>query len=205
MLLNRLLFLSVLIITVFLIIRCDKGEDVLPRIDFDNKIQLIELSKKVLGDEVVTAFGGFFDESPRKKIAVLIETDENIDWGIKFVLLEELKGKLVSVFQSGVLSGSHKESFLDKIKLPQFDYELLYYNSQGYFMGTGGGEIYAYLVDFNLQEIYYAHLVMEPRKPVSLFISPNTVNKKEVRDFFLRIFKKDYPNLRIVDRDITLE
>lgn len=187
-----------------LLFSCDKGEDALPRIDFDNKIQLIELSKKTLGDEVVTAFGGFFDNSPRKKIAVVIETDENIDWGIKFVLLEEAKGKLVSAYQSKVLSGSHKESFLDKIKFPSFDYELLYYNSQGYFMGTGGGEIYSYIVDFENQEIFYAHLVMEPRKPVSLFLSPNILNK-DVKNFFLQVFKKDYPNLRLVDKDITLE
>jgi len=187
-----------------ILISCEKGEDALPRIDFDNKIQLIELSKKVLGDEVVTAFGGFFDNSPRKKIAVVIETDENIDWGIKFVLLEEAKGKLVSSFQSKVLSGSHKESFLDKIKFPSYDYELLYYNSQGYFMGTGGGEIYSYIVDFENQEIFYAHLVMEARKPVSLFLSPNILNK-DVKNFFLQVFKKDYPNLRLVDKDITLE
>lgn len=187
-----------------ILISCEKGEDALPRIDFDNKIQLIELSKKVLGDEVVTAFGGFFDNSPRKKIAVVIETDENIDWGIKFVLLEEAKGKLVSSFQSKVLSGSHKESFLDKIKFPSYDYELLYYNSQGYFMGTGGGEIYSHIVDFENQEIFYAHLVMEARKPVSLFLSPNILNK-DVKNFFLQVFKKDYPNLRLVDKDITLE
>lgn len=182
----------------------DKGDDVLPRIDFENKIQLIELSKRVLGNEVVTAFGGFFDESPRKKIAAVIETDENIDWGIKFVLLEENKGKLETIFQTRILPGSHRESFLDKIKFPSFEYELLYYNSQGYFMGTGGGEVYAYVVDFDNKEIYYAHLINEARKPISLFISANTTNK-DVKNFFIQILRKDYPNLKLVDQDITLE
>lgn len=188
-----------------MIIGCgDKSDDALPRIEFENKIQLIELSKRVLGNEVVTAFGGFFDESPRKKIAAVIETDENVDWGIKFVLLEEVKEKLENKFQSRILSGSHKESFLDKIKFPSFEYELLYYNSQGYFMGTGGGEVYAYIVDFGNKEIYYAHLINEARKPISLFISANTANK-DVKNFFIQIFRKDYPNLKLVDQDITLE
>lgn len=190
---------------VVLVSSCgDKGDDVLPRIDFENKIQLIELSKRVLGNEVVTAFGGFFDESPRKKIAAVIETDENIDWGIKFVLLEENKGKLETIFQTRILPGSHRESFLDKIKFPSFEYELLYYNSQGYFMGTGGGEVYAYVVDFDNKEIYYAHLINEARKPISLFISANTTNK-DVKNFFIQILRKDYPNLKLVDQDITLE
>lgn len=182
----------------------DKGDDLLPRIEFENKIQLIELSKRALGNEVVSAFGGYFDESPRKKIAAIVETDENIEWGIKFFLLEEVKGKLETRFQSSVMPGSHKESFLDKIKFPSFDYELLYYNSQGYFMGTGGGEIYSYIVDFGSKEVYYAHLVLEARRPASLFISANT-SLKEVRNFFIQIFKKDYPNLKIVEQDITIE
>lgn len=205
LLLNKIFKITVIFTALFILLSCaDKGDDVLPRIEFDNKIQLIELSKKTLGNEVVSAFGGFFDDSPRKKIAVIIETDENIEWGIKFVLLEEVKGKLETKFQSRVISGSHKESFLDKIKFPSFDYELLYYNSQGYFMGTGGGEVYSYIVDFGTKEIYYAHLVLEARRTPSLFISANTVNK-DVRNFFIQIFRKDYPNLKTVEEDITLE
>ena len=205
MLSNKILKYLILVSFVVLVSSCgDKGDDVLPRIDFENKIQLIELSKRVLGNEVVTAFGGFFDESPRKKIAAVIETDENIDWGIKFVLLEENKGKLETIFQTRILPGSHRESFLDKIKFPSFEYELLYYNSQGYFMGTGGGEVYTYVVDFDNKEIYYAHLINEARKPISLFISANTTNK-DVKNFFIQIFRKDYPNLKLVDQDITLE
>jgi hypothetical protein len=190
---------------VVLVSSCgDKGDDVLTRIDFENKIQLIELSKRVLGNEVVTAFGGFFDESPRKKIAAVIETDENIDWGIKFVLLEENKGKLETIFQTLILPGSHRESFLDKIKFPSFGYELLYYNSQAYFIGSGGGEIYSYIIDFGNKEVYSAHLVAEPRKPAFLFISPNT-NNKDIKNFFTQIFRKDYPGLKLTDQDISLE
>ena len=190
---------------VVLVSSCgDKGDDVLPRIDFEDKLQLMELSKKVLGNEVVSAFGGFFDDNPRKKIAAVIETDENVDWGIKFVLLEEKKGKLETIYQSRVLPGSHRESFLDKIKFPSFGYELLYYNSQAYFVGSGGGEIYSYIIDFGNKEIYYAHLINEARKPISLFISANAANK-DVKNFFIQIFRKDYPNLKLVDQDISLE
>lgn len=205
MLSNNIIRIPALLFIIIIVIRCgDKNEDIIQRIDFDNKIQMVELSKKVLGSDVVTAFGGFFDDSPRKKIAVMLETDENIEWGIKFVLLEEIDRKLEINFESRILSGSHKESFIDKIKFPSFDHELLYYNSKGYFIGTGGGEIFSYIIDFQSKEIYYAHLIVDSRKPVSLFISKNTINK-DVKDFFIRIFRVDYPSLKIVENDISLE
>ncbi|MFO7524756.1 MAG: hypothetical protein R6W68_04840 [Ignavibacteriaceae bacterium] len=204
MLLNNFLKTAGVFLIIILFVSCgDKNDDILPRIDFENKLQMSELSKKKLGNDVVTAFGGFFDDSPRKKIAVMLETDENIDWGIKFVLLEEKSGNLEINHESKILSGSHKESFIDKIKFPSFDHELLYYNSKGYFMGTGGGEVFSYIVNFNDKEIYYAHLIVNARNPVSLFISPNSTNK-DVKDFFIRIFKVDYPSLKLVDEDIAL-
>lgn len=202
---NKFLINFIFFLLTFSFFRCgDKGDDVVPRIDYENKVQMMEFSKKTLGDEVVSAFGGFFDNSPRKKIAAIMETDENINWGLKFVLLEELDGKLKINFQSKIIPGSHKESFLDKIKFPSFDYELLYYNSQGYFVGSGGGEVYAYIVDFENKEIYSAHLIAETDSPVSLFVSKNTENK-EIKNFFIQIFKNEYPSLKIIDEDITLE
>lgn len=205
MLLNKIFIYSLLLIIVVLVLSCgDRGEDALPRIDYENKLQLIELSKRVLGNEVVSAFGGFFDDTPRKKIAAVIETDENVDWGIKFVLLADNNSKLETIFQTRILPGSHRESFLDKIKFPSFEYELLYYNSQSYFIGSGGGEIYAYIIDFGNKEVYSAHLVAETRKPAYLFISSNTASK-EIKNFFIQIFKKDYPGLKLTDKDISLE
>lgn len=205
MLLNKIKLLFLLIFAFLSLLNCgDREDDVLPRIDFENKIQLIQISKNALGDEVVSAFGGFFDESSRKKIAAVIETDENIDWGIKFILLEEKKGKLETIFQTKILAGSHRESFLDKIKFPSFDYELIYYNSQNYFIGSGGGEIYAYIIDFENKEVFSAHLVAEPRKLPLLYVSQNTQNK-DVKNFLIQIFKKDYPDLKITEQDVTLE
>jgi hypothetical protein len=202
---NKFLINFIFFLLTFSFFRCgDKGDDVVPRIDYENKVQMMDFSKNTLGDEVVSAFGGFFDNSPRKKIAAIMETDENINWGLKFVLLEELDGKLKINFQSKIIPGSHKESFLDKIKFPSFDYELLYYNSQGYFVGSGGGEVYAYIVDFENKEIYSAHLIAETNRPVSLFISKNTENR-EIKNFFMQIFKNEYPSLKIIDEDITLE
>jgi len=103
-----------------------------------------------------------------------------------------------------LLDGSFKQGFIDKIKFSSFDTELIYYNSRDYYLGSGGGEIFSYIIDFEAKQVYYAHLVIEPSTSVSLFISENTGNK-EIRNFFVLTFKKDYPNLKLVDDDIIID
>ena len=70
-------------------------------------------------------------------------------------------------------------------------------------MGSGGGEIFTYIIDLNKRAVYYAHFFIIPDKPVSLFLSENIT--PEIREFFVRHFQKDYPKLHIVGKDINLE
>ena len=93
---------------------------------------------------------------------------------------------------------------VDKIKFSSIDYDLVYYNSQGYFLGSGGGEVFSYIIDFENKQVYYAHLVVESPTETSLFISDNTQNK-ELVNFFTLTFNKDYPTLKIVKDDIVVE
>jgi hypothetical protein len=96
------------------------------------------------------------------------------------------------------------QNFVDKIKFSSIDYDLVYYNSQGYFMGSGGGEVFSYIVDLENKQVYSAHLVVESQSSTYLFISDNT-QIKELINFFTLTFKKDYPSLTIVDDDIVVE
>jgi len=205
-LLSNKFFIKVLLIFVvlFSFISCSDKEEKIPIIDYQNKAQLLEIVKKHYNKDVQFAFGGAFDESGKNGIAVGREIENNDDWGIKFILLEKSGDDFETRYESELLDGSFKECFINKIKFASFDYELLYYNSQNYFIGSGGGEIYAYIVDCENKQIYYAHLVVESAKPASLFISDNADNR-EIRNFFTLNFKRDYPDLRLVDDDIIIE
>lgn len=199
--LNKILsfvFLSLIIFSC-----SDKGEKI-PVIDYNNKTQLLEVVKKHYNPNAVFAAGGVFDDTGKQMIGVGVEVENNEEWGIRFSLLQSVNEYLTVKYESEVLDGSFKESFVDKIKFSSFDNELLYYNSQSYFMGSGGGEIFSYIVNFNDKQIYYAHLVVEPNEITSLFISDNTENR-EIKNFFLLTFKKDYPNLKVVSDDIIIE
>lgn len=192
------------IVALLLTISCSDKSEKIPALNYEDKKQMLEISKKFFNENTAYAFGGVFDDSGKETIIAGIEKNDKSEWGIKFYQLRLSDNKLELVFETNLLDGSFKECFVDKIKFPMRDYELIYYNSQDYFMGSGGGEVISYIIDFGKKEIYYAHLVADPVVPPSLFISKNTQDKY-IREFFFSYFKKDYPKLRIVDEDITLD
>ena len=186
------------------IISCSDKEEKIPVLDFENKVQVLDIVKKHYNKETQVAFGGLFDETGKQYIAAGYEINNSDEWGIKFEFLEKSGNKFNSKYETDLLDGSFKESFVDKIQFSSIDYDLVYYNSQGYFMGSGGGEVFSYIVDFENKQVYYAHLVVEPGSSTSLFISENTQNK-ELINFFTLTFKKDHPNLKIIEDDIVVE
>ncbi|HEX7357321.1 MAG TPA: hypothetical protein VF270_06415 [Ignavibacteriaceae bacterium] len=165
---------------------------------------MLEVIKKHYNKDAQIALGGMFNETGKQFIAVGWEVNSSDEWGIKFAFLEKSGDDFKSEYETDLLDGSFKESFVDKIKFSSIDYDLVYFNSQGYFMGSGGGEVYSYIIDFENKQVYYAHLVVESESATSLFISDNTSNK-ELINFFTLTFKKDHPNLKIVDDDIVVE
>lgn len=159
---------------------------------------------EILGDNVKHAFYGNFDGDETNELAVGLEINDNENWGIKFSLLKENDKNFNEVFNTKLLDGSFRESMTQKIKFPSFPYELIYYNSRDYFLGSGGGEVFSYIIDFNKKEIYYAHLISETRKGVSLFLSPN-IEDGDIKNFFINLFKKDFPKFSLIEKDITLD
>ena len=172
--------------------------------DYENPEFVVQQAKKALGDNVKFAYKGKFNKDSVIEVSAGTEIQNPKEWGIKFYLLELKGDNIITAFQTPLLNGSFNKCLVQKIKFPMFDYELIYYNSQGYFLGSGGGEVYSYLVNFNEGKTYYAHLVDEPGKQVSLFLSEN-IDFNEVKSFFTSNFKRDYPTLKVVNKDIVLK
>lgn len=203
--LNKIIRKSLQISLIFLlVISCSDKENKMPVLDFQNKTKLLEAVKKHFDKNSNIAFGGVFDETGKQNVIVGREIENSEDWGLKFTQLEIVDNEFKVKYETDLLDGSFKQSFIDKIKFSSFDTELIYYNSRDYYLGSGGGEIFSYIIDFEAKQVYYAHLVIEPSTSVSLFISENTGNK-EIRNFFVLTFKKDYPNLKLVDDDIIID
>lgn len=205
MLLNKFTrkILPILLLIIFSI-SCSDKQSKIPVLDYQNKTQLLEVVKKHFDQNTNVAFGGDFDASGKQTISVGIEVDNGTEWGIKFAQLKIVDDEFKVIYETELLDGSFKQSFVDKIKISSFDNEMVYYNSRDYYLGSGGGEIFSYIINFEAKQVYYAHLVIDPSSLVSLFISENT-ESKEIRNFFILTFRKDYPNLKIVDEDIIVD
>jgi hypothetical protein len=160
--------------------------------------------KKLLGDKLKIVITGNFDEDALQEFVAGIELMNNNIWGIKFILFQVEDNKLVKKSETAALDGSFKECIVKKIKLPKYNHELIYYDSQDYYWGSGGGEVFSYLVNFASGETYYAHLFSESRGPVELFLSKN-ITEPDLKKFFVSNFKKDYPNLQLASEDVSLE
>jgi hypothetical protein len=206
LLLNKYSAAVLIILSVFLY-SCGSNEDseaVKVRPDYENPEVLLKEAQSKLGENVRFAYKGFFLPDTSVQIAAGEEIETNQEWGIKFYLLKlNNNDELEKVYESDLLEGSFRDAMIQKIKFPDFENELLYYNSQDYFLGSGGGEVFSYIVNFNEKDIYYAHLFSGTTTGISLYLSENTGDN--LKNFFVSNFKRDYPSLKLAARDVNLQ
>lgn len=207
MLLNKILSALIIFSFLFLLFSCGETEEKkiskAPVKNYEDPAVLLQEVKNALGKNTKVAYLGLFESKHKSEIVGGAEVNTKDVWGIKFALLKITNDKLKKEYETRLLNGSFNSSFVSKIKLQSTAYELIYYNSQGYFLGSGGGEIFSYLIDFNIKEVFYSHLVIES-KEISLYLSDN-IESPEVRNFFINNFKKDYPSLTLVSKDLEID
>jgi hypothetical protein len=198
------MFFLLIIISVFLT-SCgsDEPEKVQVQLNYDDPGVVLQEAQRVLGDNVRFAYKGFFLPDSGVQIAAGEEIENNDLWGIRFSLLRLNKGNLEKVYQSDILEGSLRDAMIKKIKFPDFDNELLYYNSKDYFLGSGGGEVFSYIVNFEQQQVYYAHLFSGAASGISLYLSENTGDN--LKNFFVSNFRRDFPELKLASKDVDLQ
>jgi len=197
---NKVFAIVVLFISILFFSCGEKSEDVKP-INFDSPEALKQTAAAVLNTVPSFVDKGYFIEDTSFQISAGIEIENANEWGIKFSLLTKEGTTFIKNYETPLLDGSFKESQVNKIKFPSFNYELVYYSSKSFFMGSGGGEVFSYIIDFNKKEIYKAHLVADDRSRIQLFISENILDGG-IKNFFVSNFKRDYPRLLIVEKDI---
>ena len=209
---NKKIFLTILLITAIfegiVLYSCgdkeEKKKPEAPAVNLDNPEVLKEEINKTLGEKAQVTFTGSFSGTQKAEIIAGTEVLTKNLWGIKFSLMEKNNNKLTKGFQSKLLEGSFRDCLVNKIKFPSFDYELIYYNSRDYYMGSGGGEVFSYIIDFNKKETFYAHLIAEPGKPIYLYLSDNII-VPEIKNFFIGNFTRDYSKPILIAKDIDLE
>ncbi|HED08656.1 MAG TPA: hypothetical protein ENI57_11110 [Ignavibacteria bacterium] len=208
MLLNNKYLFLLFFIPLFMLNACSKKakkEDINVLLKkYNSQGFLIEKVREVLGENVSFAVKGNFDNKNNLEIAAAKEINETDTSGIQFFLLELKETELSVISSTKVLRGSLTKSLTNKIKFPFFNYELLYYNSNNYYMGSRGGEQFSYIINFKENETYYSHVVSAPKKLAQIYISKN-IKRKEIKNFFISNAKRDFPNIRVSVRDMNLD
>lgn len=178
---------------------CKTSSEPAPHQLFENSQLVLKTAKELIGDNISFTSSGFFESDTLKSIVAGVEINERENWGIKFHLISWVDGEFRVKHSTALLEGSFIQSIIDKIKFSDFDTELIYYNSKNYFLGNAGGDVYSHIIDLKNLKTYTAHLSVVTSGRVSLELSENVENTM-IKSFFISYFRKDYPNLRLVER-----
>lgn len=197
---NILVFLSACILLCTA--GCDPGKqnpDAAVESNTINGKGILEYTRLKYNPNAHNAFYGVFLDA-EKYAAVTVEEVSNIsDWGIRFVLLNPVNDTLEVVYTSSILEGSLQESILKPCRIKNFDYDMLYYNSGSYFLGSGGGDVYVYLADFERKIIYQAYGEVNNDGALILHIYSNL--PEEVYGFIISELKTNFSSLIINHTD----
>ncbi|PIW70448.1 MAG: hypothetical protein COW08_01750 [Ignavibacteriales bacterium CG12_big_fil_rev_8_21_14_0_65_30_8] len=208
MLSNNKILLKILFISLIIISACSKEKEKINAADelkkLESKEYLLQKVKNVLGNDVGFTVKGNFNNNGVFEVVAAKDVNNSELSGIKFYLLQLNGSNLTLTDSTKILEGSLKYSLTNKIKFPFFNFELIYYNSKDYYLGSGGGEQFSYIINFNDNEIYYAHLISVPKKVDTIFLS-NNIKNEQIKNFFLSIAKKDFPNINVSSTDIKLD
>jgi len=199
-LLSNKILIGLLLVVFFIVIGgCKKLYEPPPHNLFENEQLVLKTAKDLVGENISFTSAGFFETDTVKSIVAGAEVSEKNEWGIKFYLISWMEGEFKIKYQTGLLNGSFVQCLVNKIKFSNYDNELIYYNSKNYFLGNAGGDVYSHVIDLKKLKVYSAHLAVISEGRVSLDLSQN-IDDPMIKNFFVSYFRRDYPNLRLVER-----
>lgn len=201
MLSNKNFLFLIAVVAISLVGGCQKSYEPPPHNLFENEKLVLKTAKDLIGENISFTTAGFFETDSVKSIVAGVEVEEKNEWGIKFYLISWLEGKFQIIYTTGLLDGSFVQCLVNKIKFSGFDNELVYYNSKNYFLGNAGGDVYSHVIDLKKQKVYSAHLSVISEGRISLDLSQN-IDNAMLKNFFISYFRRDYPNLRLVEKAI---
>ncbi|MGB5849475.1 MAG: hypothetical protein WBH40_13360 [Ignavibacteriaceae bacterium] len=199
MLLNNINKIIGIILLLLFLVGCGK-KDSKPA-NYNDMRAIKNIAAQLIDKEIKFITSGDFSSEGTKSIVAGTEVSGKDKWGISFSLIEKIDDEFKVVYDTGLLEGSFDNCIVDKMKLSSFKGEMIYYNSKDFYLGTGGGDVFLYIINFSKKEIYYAHLIVQKSAGVLLYLSEN-IEDPMIRKFFIRYFKKDYSTLRVIKSDL---
>ena len=114
----------------------------------DNQKLLQHLQENFDPEIKAALYSQFDSDSTKKEILAIKETtpSKTDKWGLKIQRLS--KDSLIMKDEFFLPEMSTNESICITQKIDSISYDLFYYNSGSFYIGSSGGEVFAYLIDF---------------------------------------------------------
>jgi len=199
LLLSRFYLFSSVILLLFIPSGCRSDNE--QNVNFDDERSVRKLASQLIEENLRFVSSGYFTSELDKSIVAGFETSSKNKISISFSLIDKVDDEYQVVYNTGLLEGSFDKCIVDKMKFSSEKGELIYYDSQDFYIGSGGGDVFLYLVNMVKRKIYYAHLIVTRTSGASLFLSDN-IDDPLLRKFFISYFKKDYGKLRMIESDV---
>lgn len=181
---------------LFAQISCSDKKDDIKQIDFSDANQLKQFAKSIAGDQFKYATYENFDSDTIKEIVIGREIETGDEWGIKFSFYSTKQNRQ-EVYTTILLEGSFNGASVMPMKVAGKDHQLLYYNSGDFFLGSGGGEIFTYVIDYVDKKVHAAKLFVERSGEAKLQILTDG-QEETIENYFITFYKKEYPELSII-------
>lgn len=169
------------------------------RITYIKSRTAVKLNAKALG----VLFGNFLD-STKSTCAILLkmESKDLKNLSLAFIDTALINSENFVLYVTEPLEGDPENTELTSVTITGSKQSFLYFNTGDFLMGTGGGEVYHYLIDAAKEQIYPAHFIADKTNGFGLYLPPIS-RAAEIREFFHTKVSKQYSPLSTLKRDIT--
>lgn len=145
---------------------------------------------------------GKFDNSGKILFACFLKKKTNAERILFIIFLDSSTIKKTGgiVYKTPLLEGDP-----DAIQMTQFPSDssavnLIYFDTGDYLMGTGGGEIFYYIIDCSNKQTYSAHFIADKERGFNLYIASGY--KPWINKVFLDKAKSNYSPIKLLKKDI---
>lgn len=147
---------------------------------------------------------GHFLTMDGEEYAVLRDAKNGRDVGIIISICSVKQGTVTINYETPIVDGAVKHSIFQKVNVPGVTDTLLYYDSGDFFMGSGSGELYAYIIQPKEVSFLKAHLFIDGDTPPKVFI-PDTPKTKVLRGYLFNKLRDQFPGLKFAAKDVSID
>ncbi len=199
-------FYTILIISIFLVSGCKQsGKNNSPETPSSSiAVPVDSLLARKFGTTSLRKLSTSLNIDGTNNFAVCFEPKSGKGGGIVLALVGINQDTLTTLFNSSLLDGSVEKTSISLLTDPRdTTNKFAYYDTGDYLLGSGGGEMYIYIISLKFPELVQAHLIITSTAPPKLYIHPNCPGT--IALLIENELRADYPGFQRIKKDRSID